>query len=394
MWLMYIHLFSDSPRETYAYLATHGIGEELALYYEEYAAWLETQGRWSQAEEVFATGVDRKARPVERLIRKYAEFQHRRESRANTDSDGPSSPAMPKIRPALVAKTDPFAHTTDEQDPQARDRAAAATSAAARPKNGKKMAIFADGEEAPAKSAVVPPGPGWANIGSIADRKKENTHEAKPWAGETLDGGRKLVAGGKMTVFRDPVSYVCVYPLYSQKSYSITGLTDYVFVCIQSLHLNDNDLSPATMSRASQRSVIMNPKTGKLECVFSDLEAIYPHGADARGEEFSFEELRARHRGWFDRDWSQNTMRANNSPNGKQAVDHEMTCRLELPAEQENSQPEPVLKVMPDSHAPQTIPLKGDTAAAASIRAKKEEKANRTRKIKIMETRTETQTSK
>jgi checkpoint serine/threonine-protein kinase len=154
--------------------------------------------------------------------------------------------------------------------------------------------------------------------------------------------------------------------------------------------LNHNDLSPATLSRASQRSVIMNPKTGKLECVFSDLEAIYPKGADVRGEEYSFEELRARHRGWFDRDWSQSVMPANKPPSEEIPVDHEMTCRLELPEDQENSQPEPVLKVMPDSHAPQAIPLKGDLAS--SKRAKKEEKANRTRKIKIMETRTETQT--
>jgi len=201
LWLLYIHLFADSPRETYAFLNTHGVGEQLALFYEEYAAWLEAQGRWSQAEEVFSTGVDRNAKPTERLIRKYAEFQHRKDTKSA--SDGPGSPALPKMRPALVAKSNPFASGETEADPQGRDREASAMSVAAKPKNGKKMAIFADGDEAPTKSNSPP---AWDSIGSVADRKKENKHEAKPWAGETLDGGKKLVGGGKMMVFRDTVS--------------------------------------------------------------------------------------------------------------------------------------------------------------------------------------------
>ncbi len=80
IWLLYIRLFSDSPRETYAFLAKHNIGENLALFYEEFAAWLEQAGRWAQAEEVYAAGLDNEARPAERLVRKYAEFQHRRET--------------------------------------------------------------------------------------------------------------------------------------------------------------------------------------------------------------------------------------------------------------------------------------------------------------------------
>ncbi|KAK1084601.1 protein kinase, partial [Friedmanniomyces endolithicus] len=34
LWLHYIRLLSDAPRETFVYLARHGIGEGLALYYE------------------------------------------------------------------------------------------------------------------------------------------------------------------------------------------------------------------------------------------------------------------------------------------------------------------------------------------------------------------------
>lgn len=68
LWLHYIRLFSDSPRETFAFLARHHIGEGLALFYEEFAAWLEGAGRWTQAEEVYRLGIDREARPDRKSV--------------------------------------------------------------------------------------------------------------------------------------------------------------------------------------------------------------------------------------------------------------------------------------------------------------------------------------
>ena len=46
---------------------------------------------------------------------------------------------------------------------------------------------------------------GWDTIGSMKDRKKENTIEARPWAGETLKAGKKVGSTTKMEVFKDPV---------------------------------------------------------------------------------------------------------------------------------------------------------------------------------------------
>lgn len=204
LWLLYIRFFTDSPRETYAFLAKHNVGEMLALFYEEFAAWLENAGRWVQAEEVYLSGIDKEARPAERLIRKFGEFQNRRETKGS-EQDGPTSPAMPKIRPALAAKLDPFAGASDEADPQARDRAAAAAGVRAGKPGRAKMSIFADGDEPP------PPGSsdsnsGWDSIGSLKERRKENTREAKPWAGETLQGGSRVASGPKLMVFKDQVS--------------------------------------------------------------------------------------------------------------------------------------------------------------------------------------------
>jgi checkpoint serine/threonine-protein kinase len=205
LWLHYIRLFSDAPRETFAYLARHNIGDGLALFYEEFAAWLETAGRWKQAEEVYAMGIEHEARPTERLIRKYGEFQHRFESRPQQATE-PTSPALPTIRPALAAKVDPFAHASPSAvDPQAQSRARGGASA---PKSGKpKLAIFSDGDE-PEKPGSSGSLKGWDSIGSLADRKKENTTEARPWAGETLKVGKKNTAVQKMMIFKDEVSFI------------------------------------------------------------------------------------------------------------------------------------------------------------------------------------------
>ena len=67
------------------------------------------------------------------------------------------------------------------------------------------MAIFSDGDESsrPTSGSGTK---GWDSIGSLADRRKENTVEAKPWAGEKLKGGKTNSGVQKMMVFKDEVS--------------------------------------------------------------------------------------------------------------------------------------------------------------------------------------------
>lgn len=199
IWLQYILYFAESPREIYAFLARHSIGENLALYYEEFAAWLEGAGRWTQADEVYQLGLEREARPTERLSRKYKQFQQRYEARPQTDNE-PTSPALPRVRAALAAKIDPFAPATVEE-PQQQTRPTSSTTS--RSKKA-KMQIFSDAE-----APTPPPGStttnGWDSIGSMKERKKENTIEAQPWAGQTLKAGKKVGTGTKMEVFKDPV---------------------------------------------------------------------------------------------------------------------------------------------------------------------------------------------
>ena len=208
LWLHYIQLFSDAPRETFVFLSRHSIGETLALFYEEYAAWLEGAGRWAQAEEVYKLGIEREARPPQKLVRKFGEFEQRRAAQQPDGDDAPSSPALPTVRPALAAKVDPFAAAAAAaaRDPQAPRATSAVGGQAAKPSRS-KLAIFSDADAtAPAMSAAGAGSKGWESIGSLADRKKENVVEPKPWVGETLKAGGKKVGSSKMAVFRDSVS--------------------------------------------------------------------------------------------------------------------------------------------------------------------------------------------
>jgi checkpoint serine/threonine-protein kinase len=208
LWLTYIRLFSEAPRETFAFLARHNIGEGLALFYEEFAAWLEGADRWVQAEEVYKLGIDKEARPAPRLLRKYNEFQERFTARPQNANE-PSSPALPTVRPALAAKIDPFAAPLP-RDPQA-PRPNSGVGGSISKSGRQKLQIFSDADNA--APAVAGEGTkGWESIGSLADRKKENVMEPKPWVGETLKAGGKK-SSTKIPVFKDEVSRILFNPI-------------------------------------------------------------------------------------------------------------------------------------------------------------------------------------
>lgn len=207
LWLHYIRLFSDAPREVFVFLSRHVIGENLALYYEEFAAWLENAGRWNQAEEVYKMGLEKEARPAERLLRKFGEFERRKEARP-VDVAEPTSPALPAVRAVLAAKIDPFATSSPSTAQQQR-------STVTKKSKASKMAIFSDNDDSSRPNSGSE-SKGWDNIGSLADRKKENSVEAKPWAGEKLKGGKTNGDMQKLMVFKDEVSWL-FNPNFSQQ---------------------------------------------------------------------------------------------------------------------------------------------------------------------------------
>lgn len=249
LWLHYIRLFSDAPREIFVYLSRHGIGESLALYYEEFAAWLENAGRWNQAEEIYKLGLEREAQPAARLMRKFGEFERRKDARAQ-DTDEPSSPALPVARPALAAKTDPFASSVGEPAQQ--------QARAAMPKKSKsaKMAIFSDSDEASRPSSGSS-SRGWDNIGTLAERKKENTVQAKPWAGEKLNGGKTNGGMGKLMVFKDEVSSFPPIPQpASQHIYECRTKYRPVYTVTQTTSLPSSQAYPTIVVRQCSKAAV------------------------------------------------------------------------------------------------------------------------------------------
>lgn len=197
LWIQYAKEFSDAPREVFAYLIRHDIGQKRALFYEEYAALLESTGHKNKAAEVFQNGIENHAKPVERLERKYQEFLERREADP-AGAEDPPSPIRP-ARKALGLKS--VAGEAEEALDAQRQQQPAPPST--KPKK-QKMAIFTDAD-AEASGKGTSESKGWETLGTAHGRKKENRQEPKPWAGETIKQDTKPPKREKLMVFRDEV---------------------------------------------------------------------------------------------------------------------------------------------------------------------------------------------
>ncbi|KAA1467499.1 hypothetical protein DENSPDRAFT_813159 [Dentipellis sp. KUC8613] len=90
MWILYASLV-DKPAMVFKHVLTLRIGSIYAQLYEEYALALERVGRFSDANQVFTAGIQRKARPIERLKKRYELFKQR------TSAKPPAPPPKPAI---------------------------------------------------------------------------------------------------------------------------------------------------------------------------------------------------------------------------------------------------------------------------------------------------------
>ncbi|KAK6502009.1 hypothetical protein TWF481_009827 [Arthrobotrys musiformis] len=263
LWMTWIQQFSDAPRESFAFLARKGIGAGLALYYEEFAGFLESQNRRAQAEEIYEMGIQRNARPVERLRRKYDEFVARLAANP-PDANEPSSPAVPIVRAALGERRS----ETEARDPQAPAQTFGAEGQAPQKKKNKMM-IFSDapGAAAPALPEQSDRDGGWDSIATLAERRKENVEAPRPWAGEILkQEGAPAPKKGKLQIFRDPAAF-------------------------------------QSQSHHQEPSLSQSGKPRRRESVFAALELVYMHGEGH--DECDFDELRARSRGLLNIDWGE-----------------------------------------------------------------------------------------
>ncbi|KAG6873942.1 hypothetical protein C0995_008981 [Termitomyces sp. Mi166 len=92
LWTLYANQVDRANAiDIYANLLASEIGTSFALLYEGYAALLEVEGRQKDAEVIYRQGIRRQARPMERLKKRYQEFQ----SKNPTSSNRPRRP-LPK----------------------------------------------------------------------------------------------------------------------------------------------------------------------------------------------------------------------------------------------------------------------------------------------------------
>lgn len=184
VWLEYSQ-YSDLPREIFVYLAKKGIGCELALYYEEFAKYLEVKGALSDAMEVYGIGIEREARPLARLQRSLGYFQRRTQ---NLSLSGASN-----MRSVLSIKRGGAPHSSSSDN---------SSSSSKRP----KFTVHRDSDPVSIKESVFGQTEKASNKPPML-RLKENVIAARPWAGEVLkQKGPASSLGAKFEVFKDSES--------------------------------------------------------------------------------------------------------------------------------------------------------------------------------------------
>ena len=110
VWLAYA-TFSPLLKDIFVYMAKKSIGMHLALYYEEFAKYLELHGQLADAREVYEVGIERESRPLARLRRSFQAFQYRTAHKPTLDTShirqnvlSHSVPASAVVPPATLKR--------------------------------------------------------------------------------------------------------------------------------------------------------------------------------------------------------------------------------------------------------------------------------------------------
>ncbi|CAH2355243.1 checkpoint serine/threonine-protein kinase Bub1p [[Candida] railenensis] len=172
LWLEYKD-YSDSPRDIFIYLAKKEIGRLLALYYEQFAEYLEANGDWEDAKEIYEVGIGLEARPIKRLQRSFKNFSERaRNSYGEVGSTRSRRGLSVRDSQSPHRSHGPQLHTpAQEQTPK------------------RKFEIFNDNEEKDVLKSIFDSTASTSSIPQLGTKRlrtKENTMTAKPWAGEIL----------------------------------------------------------------------------------------------------------------------------------------------------------------------------------------------------------------
>ncbi|CAK7900667.1 checkpoint serine/threonine-protein kinase Bub1p [[Candida] anglica] len=199
LWLQYKD-YSDSPRDIFVYLAKKDIGTSLALYYEEFANYLEIQGNIRDAEEIYTMGIQAEARPLKRLERSYVHFKDRTSTDTAVQDDSERS-----IGNVLSLKRG--GENRDNESHVALGEGYGDTNNNTNIRKKPKLQVFNDEDDEQNVLQQIFSSTTDSNIGTIKLRTKENQIAAKPWSGEVIKQQlKRQPLAAKIPVFRDTPS--------------------------------------------------------------------------------------------------------------------------------------------------------------------------------------------
>jgi checkpoint serine/threonine-protein kinase len=169
LWLSVLKHQKD-PSDLFKYLIKNEIGQELTIFYEQYAGFHESYHRFDEADEIYRLGISKKAVPVERLVRLYNEFLLRREEFVPEQVEEPVLKAPKKMPSKSQSK--------------------------------KAITVFQGDDEVDLQQDLFPQGV----TSDYVDRlhpTKENEPSREAWAGTTLKMASKISTAPKVSVYRD-----------------------------------------------------------------------------------------------------------------------------------------------------------------------------------------------
>ena len=199
---------TERPNEIFQHLYKQEIGVETAIFWIAWGFIAEKREDWSFANNVYAKGIKKKAKPLEKLTKRYQQFQRRmarkwmNHSQIQEDADGASSNrgVLGSLSDEAFHRNDRsssrpagpsfLSHSSTEPNTQNRQGTFVDRSAPSRTKNdsnqpaGAAFPIFVeDGGDTdnPLDNPMLQPDGRYRQIEREQDRKKENVHAAERW---------------------------------------------------------------------------------------------------------------------------------------------------------------------------------------------------------------------
>ncbi|KAJ9104483.1 hypothetical protein QFC21_001979 [Naganishia friedmannii] len=299
LWVQYSKLVEKSE-DIWVFLNSREIGTNHALMYEEWAQSCETRGRRQKADEVYRIGINRKAQPLRRLQASYQAFQARESDPAGVVVTATPSGAAPQSAQRRVLG-----------DRSGRGLGPQVTSSSSLPDNGARLDVFSEEASNPAGTLDEKDGE-WADFGTRDQNRRENVKEASTWKGEVLPQSAKAKARiaprtPKIEVFKDHGavgSSKIASDFISKGNMSHSDAerlrSDPLKNFGQSSHVSGDPSTSQTILLAPGAGPWSVPnegrevpgKNGKIERRMFEWDEVFKNG-----EEWSFEEIRARRAG-------------------------------------------------------------------------------------------------